>query len=160
MGRPSLRLSLNLYHVCFLGTPEQRGEVDCRGWWWSNSPQCKTTLHPLSWKRWRIWSVRGARGAGSTCPVRWPSSESVCRGCRTRGRVDGCDLQREQLTQAHSHISGKTRNKFKPLITEQMNHDWIKQNGKPWRRLCINIISQWLTQMRNTNVYTSFGSEL
>lgn len=95
-SRSSLRLSLILHRVSFVYRPEQRGEVGCRGRWWPSSPPRKAAPPPRSWRRWRARSVPGARGAASPCPARRPSSGSGCRGCRTRGRAGGCDLQGEQ----------------------------------------------------------------
>lgn len=131
VGRPWLRLSMSFYHVSFLGKLGQRGEVDCTGWWSENSPPHKKALHTPSWQRWWAWSVQGARCAVSPCPVQWPSSGSGCQGCRTHGRVDGCDLQREQS----SHGWAQAAQEIQALITEQMSRiaNWIIRNGKLWR---------------------------
>ena len=88
-GRSMWRLSLEFYKALLL----QRGAVNWKGRWWGGSPPHRTGPATLCWMRWGVWSVPGARGAASTCPPRWPSSGSACRGLHTRGRVDGCDLQ-------------------------------------------------------------------
>ena len=123
-SRPWLRLSLDRHHVSFLGRLEQRAEVDCRAWWWPDSPPHRAALHPLSWQKWWVWSVQAARGAVSPCPVQWPSSGSGWRGRRTHGRADGCDLQREQSShEFRQHSDGHSE-----FTTEQMIH--IVKNEK------------------------------
>lgn len=97
VGRSLWRVSLEIYEA-FCGPLLQRGEVNWRGRWWASSPLHRTGRATLCWMKWGVWSVPGARSAASTCPPRWPSSGSACRGSRTRGRVDGCDLQEEQLS--------------------------------------------------------------
>lgn len=88
---------LRLSYEAFCGPLPQRGEVNWTGRWWRSWPAHRRGPATLCWQRWGVWSVPGARGAVSPCPSRWPSSGSACQGCRTRGRVDGCDLQGAQL---------------------------------------------------------------
>ena len=119
---PWAGLYLDLYHISLLGRLVQWGAGDCRGRWWSNSESHKAAPLPVSWRMWWGWSDRGAKAAVSPCPVPRPSSGSGCRGYRTRGRADGCDLQGEESSCVWEQRRHSEKKEVQAFSTKQIIH--------------------------------------